>query len=80
MTLVGAEDQIASLPASRRVAVGAWGQGSGEVPEDRSRAIRAGRLTGHAVETAVRLALAGEVDAVVTALAQKHALHLAGFP
>jgi 4-hydroxythreonine-4-phosphate dehydrogenase len=80
VTLVGAEDQIGSLPASRRVPVGAWGQGSGETPDDRSRAIRAGRLTGHAVETAVRLALAGEVDAIVTAPAQKHALHLAGFP
>ncbi|HEY7612310.1 MAG TPA: 4-hydroxythreonine-4-phosphate dehydrogenase PdxA [Gemmatimonadales bacterium] len=80
VTLVGAEDQVAALPAARRVPVGAWGQGSGEIPDDRQRAIRAGRLTGHAVETAVRLALAGEVDAIVTAPAQKHALHLAGFP
>jgi 4-hydroxythreonine-4-phosphate dehydrogenase len=32
------------------------------------------------VETAVKLALAGEVDAIVTAPAHKHALHLAGFP
>ena len=80
MTVVGAEDQIEAIPATRRVSVGAWGQGSGERPEDRARAIRAGRLTGHAVETAVRLAIAGEVDAIVTAPAQKHALHLAGFP
>jgi 4-hydroxythreonine-4-phosphate dehydrogenase len=80
VTLVGAEDQIAGVPAERRVPVGVWGQGTGELPEDRARAIRAGRLTGHAVETAVRLALAGEVDAIVTAPAQKHALHLAGFP
>ena len=42
--------------------------------------IRAGRLAGHAVETAVKLALQGEVDAIVTAPAHKHALHLAGFP
>ena len=80
MTLVGAEDQIAGIAAPRRVPVGAWGLGSGEAPADRARAIRAGRLTGHAVQTAVRLALAGEVDAIVTAPAQKHALHLAGFP
>ncbi len=80
MTLVGAEDQIGDLPAGRRVPVGSWGQGSGERPEDRARAIRAGRLAGHGVETAVKLALAGEVDAIVTAPAQKHALHLAGFP
>jgi 4-hydroxythreonine-4-phosphate dehydrogenase len=32
------------------------------------------------VEQAVRLALDGKVDAVVTAPAHKHALHLAGFP
>ena len=57
-----------------------WGLGSGEQPDDRGRAIRAGRLAGHAVEAAVKLALAGEVDAIVTAPAQKHALHLAGFP
>jgi 4-hydroxythreonine-4-phosphate dehydrogenase len=79
VTLVGAEDQIAAIPAERRVPVGAWGQGSGE-GGDRSRALRAGRIAGHAVETAARLALAGEVDAIVTAPANKHALHLAGFP
>ena len=80
ITLVGAEDQIAGLPAARRVGVGTWGLGSGERAEDRARTIRAGRVAGHAVETAVKLALAGEVDAIVTAPAHKHALHLAGFP
>jgi 4-hydroxythreonine-4-phosphate dehydrogenase len=80
VTLVGAEDQIAGLPATRRVGVGTWGLGSGERAEDRARTNRAGRVAGHAVETAVKLALAGEVDAIVTAPAHKHALHLAGFP
>lgn len=80
VTLIGAEDQVAAIPAAHRVAVGAWGQGGGEKADDRGRAIRAGRLAGHAVETAVKLALAGQVDAIVTAPAQKHALHLAGFP
>jgi 4-hydroxythreonine-4-phosphate dehydrogenase len=80
VTVIGAEDQIAGIEAARRVSVGTWGLGSGERADDRARAIRAGRLTGHAVETAVRLALAGEVDAIVTAPAHKHALHLAGFP
>ncbi|HEX6106015.1 MAG TPA: 4-hydroxythreonine-4-phosphate dehydrogenase PdxA [Gemmatimonadales bacterium] len=81
VTVVGAEDQIGALPARHRVSVGSWGQGSGE-PEgsDRARAMRAGRIAGHAVEAAVRLALQGEVDAIVTAPAHKHALHLAGFP
>jgi 4-hydroxythreonine-4-phosphate dehydrogenase len=80
ITVVGAEDQIAEIPAARRVGVGTWGMGSGERADDRARVIRAGRLAGHAVETAVTLALQGEVDAIVTAPAHKHALHLAGFP
>jgi 4-hydroxythreonine-4-phosphate dehydrogenase len=80
ITLVGAEDQIAEIPAARRVGVGTWGMGSGERADDRARVIRAGRLAGHAVEAAVKLALQGEVDAIVTAPAHKHALHLAGFP
>ena len=78
--MVGAEDQLAAMPAAARVGIGTWGLGSGERPEDRARTIRAGRLAGHAVETAVKLALQGDVDAIVTAPAHKHALHLAGFP
>lgn len=54
--------------------------GSGESPPDRNRIMRAGRIAGHSVEAAVRMALSGEVDAVVTAPAHKYALHLAGFP
>jgi 4-hydroxythreonine-4-phosphate dehydrogenase len=80
LTLVGAEDQLADLPLGQRLSVGTWAQGSGERSEDRARTIRAGRLAGHAVETAVKLALQGKVDAIVTAPAHKHALHLAGFP
>jgi 4-hydroxythreonine-4-phosphate dehydrogenase len=57
-----------------------WGLGSGDSNQDRNRVIRAGRIAGHSVESAVRLALGGEVDAIVTAPAHKHALHLAGFP
>jgi 4-hydroxythreonine-4-phosphate dehydrogenase len=80
ITLVGAEDQIAAIGAARRVSVGTWGQGSGERADDRARVIRAGRIAGHAVEAAVKLALEGEVDAIVTAPLHKHALNLAGFP
>ena len=50
VTLVGAEDQIADrCPRDRRVPVGTWGQGSGD-SGDRGRALRAGRIAGHAVE------------------------------
>ncbi len=79
---IGADDQIAGIPASRRIAVGSWGEGSGEEGPSSpgpSRAVRAGRIAGAGVETAARLALAGEVDAIVTAPAHKHALNLAGF-
>ena len=39
----------------------------------------AGRIVGASVERAVQMALAGEVDAIVTAPAEKHALNLAGY-
>ncbi len=39
----------------------------------------AGRVAGAAIETAARLALAGEVDAIVTGPVHKHALHVAGY-
>ena len=42
ITVIGAEDQIAGIPAGRRVPVGSWGLGSGE-DGDRKRTIRAGR-------------------------------------
>jgi 4-hydroxythreonine-4-phosphate dehydrogenase len=80
ITVIGAEDQISALKAEQKVAVGSWGLGSGDAPSDRNRTIRAGRIAGHAVEAAVKLAQKGEVDAIVTAPAHKHALHLAGFP
>jgi 4-hydroxythreonine-4-phosphate dehydrogenase len=81
VTLVGAEEQIAGIPAARRIAVGTWSEPAGaSAADERARALRAGRITGHAVEYAVRLVQAGDADAIVTAPAHKHALHLAGFP
>ena len=85
IVVIGAEDQIVDVPAVRRIAVGSWGAGFGEPGPDTakagpSRAVRAGQIAGHGVEAAVRLALSGEVQAIVTGPANKHALHLAGFP
>lgn len=81
-TVIGAEDQVRDIPATHRVNVGKWNQGSGDEPgpAGRKRAIRAGAIAGHAVEAAARLAMDGSVDAIVTAPANKQALHLAGFP
>ncbi|NNG15611.1 MAG: 4-hydroxythreonine-4-phosphate dehydrogenase PdxA [Gemmatimonadales bacterium] len=78
IVVIGAEDQIATVPATDRVSTGTWR--ASDADEGAGRAIRAGRIAGHAVERAVKLALAGEVDAIVTGPAHKHALHLAGFP
>jgi 4-hydroxythreonine-4-phosphate dehydrogenase len=84
ITLVGADDQISAIPSDRKIAVGSWRGGSGETPRGEAgghaRAVLAGKIAGHSVETAARLALAGEVDAIVTAPLNKHAIHLAGFP
>jgi 4-hydroxythreonine-4-phosphate dehydrogenase len=72
VTVVGADDQVGAVPAAHHVPVGRWAGEGGT--------LRAGTLTGHAIEAAARLALEGRVDAIVTAPASKQALQLAGFP
>jgi len=79
ITVVGPEDLIADLPVTRKVGVGRWEGGVGERPEDRARTMKAGKLAGHAIEAAARLAREGAVDGVVTAPIEKRACHLAGF-
>jgi 4-hydroxythreonine-4-phosphate dehydrogenase len=76
ITLIGAREQIAAIPAQRRIATGSW---HGTAAGARISA-EAGLITGRAIQQAAALALAGDVDAIVTAPADKHALHLAGFP
>jgi 4-hydroxythreonine-4-phosphate dehydrogenase len=85
LVAVGAEDQIAELPVRERVPVGTWHSGSGEEGgrlrgKAHARAVLAGKIAGHSVEAATRMALSGEVDGIVTAPVHKQALHLAGFP
>lgn len=85
VVVIGADEQVAEVPAARRVAVGAWREGPGQPAglapaAARDRARRAGLLAGRAVVAAARMAMDGEVDAIVTAPVDKHALHLAGFP
>ncbi|MFN0100092.1 MAG: 4-hydroxythreonine-4-phosphate dehydrogenase PdxA [Gemmatimonadaceae bacterium] len=63
-------------------AVGAWDVGAGErsgSSADASRAARAGRLAGLAIERAVQLAQRGEVLGIVTAPIDKSALHAGGY-
>jgi 4-hydroxythreonine-4-phosphate dehydrogenase len=78
ITLIGAEDQIARLPADERIPAGSWKGGSGG--GERARSLLAGRIAGHSLQRAVRLALEHRADAIVTAPVEKHALHAAGFP
>jgi len=80
LTVIGAQEQIASVPADQRVSVGSWRPVSPAGGEDRSRAVLAGQLAGHALQRAAQLALDGSVDGIVTAPVEKHALHAAGFP
>ena len=77
ITAIGAREQLADLRADHRIATGTWRKADGPA---RATAVEAGLITGRAIEHAARLALNGEVDAIVTAPAEKHALHLAGFP
>lgn len=56
--------------------VGGWEDvGGGSAPND----VEAGRAAAQGIEAAARLALAGEVDAIVTGPVHKLALHAAGY-
>ena len=83
VTILGADDQVGAVRADHHIGLGTWGLGSGEnlpASPGPSRMVQAGRIAGHAIERAAALALAGEVDAIVTGPVHKHALHQAGFP
>ncbi|MCZ6915729.1 MAG: 4-hydroxythreonine-4-phosphate dehydrogenase PdxA [Gemmatimonadetes bacterium] len=71
--VVGPDELVSGLSAER-VGIGTAGPGSVLTPA------QAGRLAGRAVERAVALALAGDVEAVVTGPADKAALRLGGYP
>ena len=74
IVLVGPDDVIAGLPAARRVGVGVWGGGGEPDP-----LALAGRLTGLALEAAVRLWREGAADAIVTGPGHKQALRAGGY-
>jgi 4-hydroxythreonine-4-phosphate dehydrogenase len=92
ITLLGADDQLAGLPAAQRIGVGTWGFGLGEdgrrglpahrsgaLPAPAELAVAAGGIAGRAIARAVALVTGGVADAVVTGPVHKHALHLAGY-
>lgn len=71
LVFVGPEGTGAEAYADEFVAVGAWSESGDEA--------LAGTLAGRAIETATRLALDGDVDAIVTAPIDKAALHAGGY-
>ena len=77
-TLIGPDELIEALPVDQVEGTGHWGQGVGTTDEE-TRARAAGQHAGRAIERAAAAALAGRVDAIVTAPASKYALHLAGY-
>jgi len=88
VVLVGPDDVIGDIPAGLRIGIGSWGRGKGEEgrvgggdssPFPLPPSPEAGRLSAIAVETAARLALSGEVDAIVTGPVHKASLHAAGY-
>ena len=78
VTVIGPEPQLAQVRADYRVSIGAWDAPAGREAEA-NRVIDAGRLAGQSVERAAALALAGEVDGIVTGPVHKQALNLAGY-
>lgn len=77
--VIGPDALLGTVPKQRRIPMdvgGKWEVGSGLVlPVSPSEA---GLLVKRSVEEAVRLAMAGEIDAIVTGPAEKRALHSAG--
>ena len=83
--VIGPPDLIAGMPGEQ-VPVGERGAGSGSGRKGTAPGSplpvspeAAGRIVGQSVEKAVELALKREVDAIVTAPAEKKALNLAGY-
>lgn len=75
VVLLGPDNQLQGIPARSRIGVGSWDAGR---DESEAVATAAGTLAVRAIERAVWLARAREVDAIVTAPVEKRALHLAG--
>lgn len=72
LTGIGPAEFLDDSPFHEHLSIGNW-NGSGD-------AVRAGMLAGRAIEAAVRLALDGAVDGIVTAPIDKAALNAAGYP
>lgn len=67
-------DRALAQPLDAEIVLLGSGEGGGVASEQ-----EAGRLAGRMIEDAVRLALAGEVDAIVTGPVHKRALRAAGY-
>jgi 4-hydroxythreonine-4-phosphate dehydrogenase len=84
LTFIGPRGTGAESAADEFIEIGTWAAGaSASAPSagigSRGNAAEAGRLAGLAIDTAIDLALRGDVDAVVTAPIDKAALHAGGY-
>ena len=86
--VVGPQDLIASLPGEHVTVGGKREKGKGKGTTSGQTfplspfpfpSAEAGKVVGESVETAARMALAGEVQAIVTGPAEKQAFNRAGF-
>ncbi|MEX1182977.1 MAG: 4-hydroxythreonine-4-phosphate dehydrogenase PdxA [Gemmatimonadota bacterium] len=73
LVLIGPSGTVADGTGDMHVVTGSWHAAT----DDRAAA---GRLAGAAIDEAIRLALSGEIDAIVTAPIDKAALHAGGYP
>jgi 4-hydroxythreonine-4-phosphate dehydrogenase len=71
LVFIGPSGTVADGGAVEAIRTGHWPGGSD--------AALAGALAGEAIDTAIRLALAGDIDAIVTAPIDKYALHAGGY-
>ena len=74
VVVIGADEQVGAIPAIARLGVGAWGRGGVGAPDD----VRAGMIAADSIKRAAKLAMSGEVDAIVTGPVNKAALYAAG--
>jgi 4-hydroxythreonine-4-phosphate dehydrogenase len=79
LVFIGPHGTGADADADEFVAVGEWPHGAPGSARNAEEIATAGALAGRAIDTGIRLALQGDIDALVTAPIDKFALHAGGY-
>jgi 4-hydroxythreonine-4-phosphate dehydrogenase len=77
LVFIGPTGTAADDAADEHISTGRWTASAAAAGS--AAAAEAGRLAGTAIDAGIRLALAGDIDALVTAPIDKNALHAGGF-